>query len=76
MSSQPVKVLEEVPKPAPTVTTVAIIPRKGCFGYGRETEEERYEAVLQSAAVEEQFKNSIRRRYIHLLSEFRIRAFR
>ena len=79
MSSQKVKVLEEVPKSVPTettVTSVAIIPRKGCLGCGKETEEERYEAVLQSILVDEPFKNSIRRRYINLLSEFRIRALR
>lgn len=83
MSSRKVKVQEEAPKPEPipvtpaiTAITGAIIPRKGCLGCGKETEEERYEAVLQSAAVEEPFKNSIRRRYINLLSEFRIRALR
>jgi hypothetical protein len=62
-------------KPEPT-TTLAKIPRAGFFGLCRESEEERYEAVLQTAIVDEHFKNSIRRRYIHMLREYYIRAFR
>jgi hypothetical protein len=60
---------------AAATTTMAIVPRKGCFGYCRETEEERYETVLKSTNIDEHFKNSIRRRYIHLIQEFRQRAF-
>ena len=57
------------------VTTLAKIPRKGCCGCGRETEEERYESVLETAIIDEHYKNSVRRRYIHLLNEFQSRAF-
>jgi hypothetical protein len=56
------------------VTTLAKVPRRGCFGMCRESEEERYEAVLESAIVDEHFKNSVRRRYIHMLHEYRNRA--
>lgn len=74
------KETEKPEKPVTTtaivpVTTTAIIPRKGYCGYCKETEEERYEIVLQSTIIDEHFKNSIRRRYIHLLMEFRHRAF-
>ena len=58
------------------ITTVAKIPRTGCLGYCRESEEERYEAVLDSAILDEHFKNSLRRRYIHLLREYQVRATR
>ena len=51
-----------------TITTVtnAKVPRKGCCGYCRETEEERYESVLETTIVDEHFKHSIRCRYIYL----------
>ena len=72
---KPVEVKPVEVKPV-EVTTLAKIPRKGCIGFCKETEEERYEAVLETSIVEEHFKNSIRRRYIHLLEEFQIRATR
>jgi len=62
----------ELPKPAETA--LIPLPRKGCFGLCRESEEERFEAVLHSADIEEHLKNSIRRRYLHLIHEFRGRA--
>jgi len=58
------------------ITTLAKVPRRGCLGFCRESEEERYEAVLESAIVDEHFKNSIRRRYICMLREYQVRAFR
>ena len=41
-----------------------------------ETEEERYEKVLQATTIDEYQKDSIRRRYVHLLQNFRTRAMR
>jgi hypothetical protein len=77
MSSRKSKALETPPvekKPVEPITTLAKVPRKGCFGMCRESEEERYEAVLESAIVDEHFKNSVRRRYIQMLHEYRNRA--
>jgi Protein of unknown function (DUF4231) len=50
--------------------------RKGFFGLCRESEEERYDTVLSAISIDDNQKNSIRRRYIHLLQNFRARAFR
>jgi hypothetical protein len=66
---------KEAEKPEKPENPIAIIPRKGCCGYCKESEEERYEIVLQSTNIDEHFKNSIRRRYIQLLQEFSRRAF-
>jgi Protein of unknown function (DUF4231) len=78
MSSRKVTIVQDTSSNAiqlQPITTLAKIPRKGCCGCCRETEEERYESVLETAIIDEHFKNSIRRRYIHLLNEFQIRAF-
>jgi len=50
--------------------------RKGCLGFCKESEEERYDIVLQAIQIDDNQKNSIRRRYVHLVHEFRARAFR
>jgi hypothetical protein len=76
MSSRKSKALPDEPKVAESITTLAKVPRKGFLGLCRETEEERYEAVLESAIVDEHFKNSLRRRYLHMLHEYYVRAFR
>ena len=79
MSSRKSKAVPETPpvetKPIEPITTLAKVPRRGFLGLCRESEEERYEAVLESAIVDEHFKNSIRRRYIHMLREYQTRAF-
>jgi Protein of unknown function (DUF4231) len=74
MLGKKAKAESKVEEPAKIVTSTALIPRKGVFGYCRESEEEAYEAVLQAIQIEEVFKNSIRRRYIQLLKEFQRRA--
>ena len=64
---------------ATTATTALVVyapkPRRGCCGYGKEDEEERFEAVLQSTTIDELRKNSIRRRFLQLLFEFRDRCY-
>jgi hypothetical protein len=79
MSTRKVKVQEkpvqDISGQPLTIVALANVPRKGCCGCCRETEEERYESVLETTIVDEHFKNSIRRRYIFLLGEFQIRAF-
>jgi hypothetical protein len=65
---------------ATTATTTALVvyaqkPRPGCCGYGKENEEERFEAVLQSTTIDELRKNAIRRRFLRLLFEFRDRCY-
>ena len=54
-----------------TAIVLSKVPRRGCWG---ESEAESYEAIIESIQVDELFKNSIRRRYIRLLREFRARA--
>jgi hypothetical protein len=48
----------------------AIVPWRCC----KESEEERYEAVLASAPLQEERKNAIRRRYLPLIVDFKKRA--
>jgi Protein of unknown function (DUF4231) len=74
MSGRKAKAEPKVEEPVATTTSTALIPRKGFLGYCRESEEEAYEAVLQSIQIDEVFKNSVRRRYILLLKEFQRRA--
>ena len=49
-------------------------PRKGCCGACKESEEERYEAVLTTVPLQEERKNTIRRRYLPLIQDFKHRA--
>ena len=54
-----------------TVTTVVPYrPRRCC----KETSEERYESVLSTVPLQEERKNTIRRRYLPLLQDFTSRA--
>jgi len=49
-------------------------PRTGCCGVCKESEEERYEAVLATVPLQEERKNTIRRRYLPLIQDFKRRA--
>jgi hypothetical protein len=55
--------------------TTEITPYKPANKCCRENEDERFEAVLSSILIDEVRKNSIRRRYLYLLYEFRRRCF-
>jgi hypothetical protein len=61
---------------ATSLVVYAPKPRSGYCGYGKEDEEERFEAVLQSTGIDELRKNAIRRRFLRLLFEFRDRCYR
>jgi len=54
-----------------TTTIVPYKPRQCC----KENEEERYEAVLSTANLHEERKNTIRRRYLPLIQDFKGRAY-
>jgi hypothetical protein len=49
----------------------AIVPYRCC----KESEEERYDAVLSTVPLQEERKNNIRRRYLPLIQDFRKRAY-
>jgi len=70
MSSRPKKIEPSVK------AIVPYVPRKGCCGICKESEEERYEAVLAATPLQEERKNAIRRRYLPLISDFKSRASR
>ena len=63
-------------QPSTALVVYAPNPRKGCLGFCKEDEEERFEAVLQSSAIDEMRKHAIRRRFVHLLHEFRARCYK
>lgn len=61
-------------KPKETATATTIVPykpRRCC----KESEEERYEAILSTAHLHEERKNTIRRRYLPLIQDFKQRAY-
>jgi hypothetical protein len=49
-------------------------PRRGLWGFCRETEDERFERVLARTSLTRMQKNSIRRRFFEILREFRARC--
>jgi hypothetical protein len=49
-------------------------PRRGFFGWCRENEDERFEHVLTTTHLSRMQKNSIRRRFLEILREFRFRC--
>jgi hypothetical protein len=49
-------------------------PRRGVWGFCRETEDERFERVLARTSLTRMQKNSIRRRFFEILREFRARC--
>jgi len=58
-----------------TIDETDIVPYKPVNTCCRENEDERFEAVLSSILIDDIRKNSIRRRYLYLLYEFRHRCF-
>lgn len=51
------------------------LTRLSCCICCRESEYDRFEAVLQTTAIHESRKNSIRRRFLHLLAEYSTRVW-